>query len=144
MHKPLTLLSTPSPQSHLFPQYSLGLTHSYNCIKMAPQCQFSRYLTLANSVGDSSRFRGVHELTMIEYPVLSDRCFHHGTRSFHLTPLPRVSHAPNGRTDPSISSTTLCGTCPACLAMSRQAPNSRTDPSFHPLPRVVYVLHFLP
>jgi len=54
MHKPLTLLSTPSPQSHLFPQYGLGLTCSYNRIKMVPRRQFSRYLTLANSVGDST------------------------------------------------------------------------------------------
>src|SRR5882724_7279938 len=95
---------------------------------MAPQHRFSCYLTLANSVGDSSRVRGVHELTMIEYPAVSDRPFCHGARSFHLTPLPRVGHAPNGRTDPFISSTTPCGMCPACLAMSGQAPNSRTDP----------------
>ena len=84
---------------------------------MVPWHQFSCYITIANSVGDSSRFRGVYKLTMIKFLEVSDRCFCCGISSIHLTPPPCVRHALNSHMDP-YSSTTLCGTCLTCLTMS--------------------------
>src|SRR5882724_6501580 len=67
-------------------------------------------------------------LTFLHFSQVGKPVLDSSACSFHLTPLPHVGYTPNGRTDPSISSTTPCGTCPACLAMSGQAPNSQTDP----------------